>query len=404
METIKCPACGTSLPDRGYFCPNCAMPTRCRSCNALLESNANACVECGTLVGSAPTQKVELDKRTETSWTARPSWMEEKEAHKNAASGSSSAADPTITSHERDRAEEAAWWKPVRNSRWIVTIGLVALGTFLLLLSNLGAGTTVGALGTSAVLLTVVPMRHLRWKLLAFVPAAYAIALILSFLFVVPIVIIFGGEGDSPQPSNDFGVIGSAPRTPTPQQLAPTPTPIDLDVTRRLGFETFGAVPWERPPGAEKYPIRDVVNGDTITVINVEDVDGSDLGWDTVRLIGVDSPDKDGRFTDEECYGPEASAFLANLLPEGSIVYLQIDNDNRIPDVEENNESNTGQWLRHVYIKPEGIDAYYLVTKILALGGYVDVKQYDENTYFHTELQDAEAVARQENRGTWGAC
>lgn len=342
--------------------------------------------------------EVQRGKRVERSSTARPHWMGKRNAHENAASGSSSAADSDVKSQQPYQAGKSAWWKPERSSRWVVAIGLVVLGTLLLLLANLGAGSTVGAMGTLAVLLTVLPMRHLRWKLLAFVPAAYVVALICSFLFL-PLFAMIGGEEESSQPAAlNSSVVDSIERTPTPTSIAP-------EVTSSLGFETFGVLPWQEPPGAELFYIRNVVDGDTITVITGEDADEPGLGWEPVRLIGVDAPEQDGRFTEEECYGPEAFRFLAELLPEGTAVYLQIDNDVNIPDDQQTNEDSNGRWLRHVFLKAPDTESYYLVTEILALGGYVDVKYYNgENTYFHRELQDAENVAREENRGLWGAC
>lgn len=177
----------------------------------------------------------------------------------------------------------------------------------------------------------------------------------------------------------------------------------------RPGFETFGALPWEEPPGAVPYLVWDVVDGDTIRVIAPKDKDDPDPWWEPVRMIGVDSPEKDGPYTDEECYGQEASKFLAELLPRGTTVYLQVDNDEDIPDDRELTDDgmeldDNDRWLVHVYLRAEGTDDYYLVSEILALGGYVDVKGYEGNTYFVDELFEAEEIAREEGRGMWGAC
>lgn len=175
------------------------------------------------------------------------------------------------------------------------------------------------------------------------------------------------------------------------------------------GFETFGALPWEEPPGAVPYLVWEVVDGDTITVIELNEADALDPWWEPVRMIGVDAPEKDGPYTDEECYGQEASEFLAEVLPRGTTVYLQVDNADDIPDNEE--LTNDGmelddhdRWLVHVYLRAGETDDYYLVTEILALGGYVDVKDYEGNTYFVDDLFEAEEIARELDRGMWGAC
>lgn len=48
---MNCPKCSTALGGRGSFCKACGAQTRCLNCKDLLEPDAAACVECGTLVG-----------------------------------------------------------------------------------------------------------------------------------------------------------------------------------------------------------------------------------------------------------------------------------------------------------------------------------------------------------------
>ncbi len=173
-------------------------------------------------------------------------------------------------------------------------------------------------------------------------------------------------------------------------------------------FETFGALPWQDPPGAQPWLVEDVTDGDTIRVIKPEDEGGSDPWWEPVRMIGVDAPEQDGPRTDEECYGTEASAFLTELFPSGTTVYLQVDDDENDANQTFNDDGlevdDFDRLLVHVFIRADDTDDYYLVTEILALGGYVDVRDYGDNSYFAEELQDAEDIARDENRGLWGAC
>ena len=175
------------------------------------------------------------------------------------------------------------------------------------------------------------------------------------------------------------------------------------------GFETNGALPWEEPPGAMEFIVWEVSDGDTIRVIEPGQQDDPDPWWEPVRIIGIDTPERDGPYTDEECFGEEASDFTKRLLPRGTVVYLQVDNAPDIPDDREFLDTgmeldDNDRWLVHVYIKAEGTEDYYLVSEILALGGYAEVPGYRGNTYFEQELADAEAIAREEQRGLWGAC
>ena len=50
-----------------------------------------------------------------------------------------------------------------------------------------------------------------------------------------------------------------------------------------------------------------IVDGDTIHV----DLDGRDT---TIRIIGIDTPEKDGPYTDEECFGQEATRYTEQAL------------------------------------------------------------------------------------------
>src|SRR3712207_4921061 len=67
MDSLPCPYCGSSLPERPTFCPQCTKQVRCRACRDLLEPNARACVSCGTLVGDgnadAPTSSAGVPDR-----------------------------------------------------------------------------------------------------------------------------------------------------------------------------------------------------------------------------------------------------------------------------------------------------------------------------------------------------
>jgi hypothetical protein len=46
-----CPSCSHTLSERAIYCGSCSKQARCKACHELLESNAKACVICGTLLG-----------------------------------------------------------------------------------------------------------------------------------------------------------------------------------------------------------------------------------------------------------------------------------------------------------------------------------------------------------------
>ena len=73
-----------------------------------------------------------------------------------------------------------------------------------------------------------------------------------------------------------------------------------------------------RARGARRHGGREVVDGDTIAV-------AFGAHTENVRLIGIDTPETKHPTKPVECFGPEASAHTAELLPPGTPVDLERD-------------------------------------------------------------------------------
>jgi endonuclease YncB( thermonuclease family) len=86
------------------------------------------------------------------------------------------------------------------------------------------------------------------------------------------------------------------------------------------------------------YSINHFVDGDTIAV----DMNGS---VETVRMIGVDTPETHKPNTPVQCYGPEAAAYTKQLIGQ-SKVRLQADQL-------DTNRDRYNRLLRYVYL-PDG--------------------------------------------------
>lgn len=80
----------------------------------------------------------------------------------------------------------------------------------------------------------------------------------------------------------------------------------------------FLTAPEELDEPFEGFTVSRVVDGDTIKV-------NSSLGLQTVRLIGIDTPETVHPSKPVECFGKEASAYLSDLLPAGTAVVLTMD-------------------------------------------------------------------------------
>ncbi len=136
-------------------------------------------------------------------------------------------------------------------------------------------------------------------------------------------------------------------------------------------------------PAAGVYPVRQVIDGDTLTVEFHGDVQ-------TVRLIGVDSPEVQGPYTEAECYGAEASEAARELL-EGHNVRLASD-----PSQDETDRF--GRRLAYVWTEEGVLVNLWLVEEGLAQEYTYDL---DRPYVLRREMLMAEARAKREARGLW---
>jgi micrococcal nuclease len=127
-----------------------------------------------------------------------------------------------------------------------------------------------------------------------------------------------------------------------------------------------------------------VVDGDTVQIT----VNGS---TESVRLIGVDTPETVDERKPVQCYGPEASAHTKQLLPAGTAVHIERDAEVR---------DKYGRLLAYVYRSSDGL----FVNLELVTGGYGSVLAIKPNVTYESVFRDAEATARQRGIGLWGTC
>ena len=128
-----------------------------------------------------------------------------------------------------------------------------------------------------------------------------------------------------------------------------------------------------------------VVDGDTIHV----EVRGFD---DTVRLIGIDTPETKKPRTPVQCGGPEASAQTEKLLPAGQAVRLVTDPT-----------QDTRDLLAYVY-KPGRSGATGSTHYSLVSGGFAKVYAYQGVPFrYAPQFLRAQASANKAKRGIWGA-
>jgi micrococcal nuclease len=133
---------------------------------------------------------------------------------------------------------------------------------------------------------------------------------------------------------------------------------------------------------------------DTATVLAVVDGDTVELAIAgravRVRLLGVDTPETVHPSEPVECWGPQASALLHELLPAGSTVTVARDVQARDP---------YDRLLLYV-VRPDGV----VVNEELVRRGAADVLVIEPNGILAGRLRGALADARAADAGLWGAC
>jgi micrococcal nuclease len=129
--------------------------------------------------------------------------------------------------------------------------------------------------------------------------------------------------------------------------------------------------------------VAKAVDGDTL---NVEM--GSQK--ETVRLIGIDTPETHDPRKPVQCFGEAAAAHTKNLL-EGKFVRLE-------PDPTNTDRDKYKRLLRYVYL-PDGT----LINQQLIADGYAFAYVIFPYTKMD-EFKTAQAEARAASRGLWGGC
>jgi micrococcal nuclease len=163
-----------------------------------------------------------------------------------------------------------------------------------------------------------------------------------------------------------------------------TDTPVRLmALVLAVGIGLAACSTGSAPGDTTEARVARVVDGDTLVLEDER----------RVRLIGIDTPETVDPRRPVECFGREASARLAELLPPGSTVELEM-------DVEATDRY--GRTL--AYVRRAGDDD--TVNVILAREGYAEQLTVPPNVRYADALGAAVRDAREAGRGLWaeGAC
>jgi micrococcal nuclease len=130
--------------------------------------------------------------------------------------------------------------------------------------------------------------------------------------------------------------------------------------------------------------ILTVIDGDTVDI----EIDGR---TERVRLIGVNTPETKHPTKPIECFGPEASAYMTQLLPKGTDVRIVRDTEAR---------DRYGRMLLYLYRNSDNL----FINLDLISRGYGTPMSIEPNTFHRNDFVHAAALAEATNVGLWQAC
>lgn len=141
-----------------------------------------------------------------------------------------------------------------------------------------------------------------------------------------------------------------------------------------------------KTPTVPLFLVTKVVDGDTIKV----DMEGKN---ETVRLIGMDTPESVDPRRPVQCFGKEASGYAKNLLNEK---YVKLQSDPTQGD-----RDTYKRLLRYIFLE-DGTN----VNELLIRNGFAHEYTYRVPYAYQKEFKGAEREARNAKRGLWadGAC
>lgn len=135
---------------------------------------------------------------------------------------------------------------------------------------------------------------------------------------------------------------------------------------------------------AGRARVVEIIDGDTVVL----DFHGES---ETTRLLGIDTPETHHPSRPVECFGAEAAARLAELVPVGSEVRVERDVEGR---------DHYGRLLLYLYRPTDDL----FVNQAMVHEGFAVALHVSPNGTYRAAISTAEADARAQHRGLWGTC
>lgn len=131
----------------------------------------------------------------------------------------------------------------------------------------------------------------------------------------------------------------------------------------------------------QKYLVNEVIDGDTIRIKNNESIE-------TIRLIGINTPETKHPTKPQECFGNEASEKAKSILTNQ---YVELESDPTQSD-----KDIYDRLLRYVFLK-DGTN----FNKMMIEEGFAFEYTFEQPYKYQQEFKDAESEAKNNYKGLW---
>jgi micrococcal nuclease len=133
----------------------------------------------------------------------------------------------------------------------------------------------------------------------------------------------------------------------------------------------------------EENKVIKVIDGDTFDLFTKD-------GIKRVRLIGINTPETLDPRKDIECFGPEASNKLKEIL-DGKVVKIDADET-------QDDQDKYGRLLRYVFLDNENINQKMINE------GFAFEYTYKKKYKLQKEFKESQLNAKKNNLGLWKSC
>jgi micrococcal nuclease len=176
---------------------------------------------------------------------------------------------------------------------------------------------------------------------------------------------------DDPETAESTPAMATAESTTPTARSSPSPSPSPLPIG----------------PAMTEAQVTEVVDGDTLKV----SIAGQPQ---TIRLIGVDTPETKDPSSPVMCYGAEATAKTQEL--------VDLANGHVLLEKDVSKTDRYGRLLRYVWLVH--LDGRRMLNEELVKGGFAQVSTYPPDVKYQDAFLAADREARESGAGLWGAC